>query len=95
MNIEAMPVLRIEIERLKHTIVSMIGARGSELGEYISAEMDKAVHNYDWEGHVRKIVHETINERIKAYFSYGDGAKAIKSAIDQGFNSSIKSMDDL
>lgn len=89
MNIESLPVLRVEIERLKHSIVSMIGAHNSELGDYISAEMSKAINSYDWEGQVKGIVHEAINEKIKNYFSYGDGAKAIREAIEQGFNVAI------
>lgn len=89
MNIEAMPIMKVEIERLKHSIVSMIGARNSELGDYISAEMDKAINSYDWEGQVKTIVHDVINDRIKSYFSYGDGYHAIKSAIDAGFNVGI------
>ena len=89
MNIESLPVLRVEIERVKNSILSMIGAHNSELGDYISAEMRKAINSYDWEGQVKGIVHEAINEKIKSYFSYGDGAKAIRDAIEHGFNLAI------
>ena len=89
MHIEALPMVKVEIERLKQSVLSMIGARNSELGDYISAEISKAINSYDWEGQVKGIVHEAINDKIKIYFSYGDGAKAIRNAIEQGFNVAI------
>lgn len=89
MHIEALPMVKVEIERLKQSVLSMIGARNSELGDYISAEISKAINIYDWEGQVKGIVHEAINDKIKGYFSYGDGAKAIREAIEEGFKSAI------
>jgi hypothetical protein len=87
MDYNAMPILRMEVEGVKAAILTYLGARGSELGDALSAEIDKAIAEYDWQGEVKRIVHATISEKINYYFKFGDGAKAVEDAVVEGFNS--------
>ena len=85
MNYEAMPKIRLEVESMKASIIAHLGARGSELGEQLDAEITRAIDSYDWQGKVSSIVHAALDEKIASYFKYGDGAKAVEDAISEGF----------
>lgn len=86
MDYKAMPILRMEVEGMKAAILTHLGARGSELGDALSAEIDKAIAEYDWQGEVKRIVHAALSENINYYFKFGDGAKAVKDAVVEGFD---------
>lgn len=88
MDYKAMPILRMEVEGMKASILTHLGARGSELGEALSAEIDSAIANYDWQGEVKRIVHATLSEKIRYYFTFGEGAKAVQDAVVEGFDAS-------
>lgn len=85
MDYKAMPILRMEVEGMKASILTHLGAMGSELGDALSAEIDKAIANYDWQGEVTRIVHSALTEKITEYFSWGDGSKAVRAAVEDGF----------
>jgi len=94
MNIEALPQLRLEIEHLKYTILAQLGLRGSELGECLSKEVDKAINSYPWERKVQEVTHAAITSHIEHYFKYGNGSRAIKSAVEEGFRNVTKIVSD-
>ena len=85
MNIEAMPIIRLTVEGMKHQILAYIGANGSELGDKIEAEVTKAINSYPWDKDVEKIVHELIEEAVIRFFKYGKGGVAIDKAISEAF----------
>lgn len=86
MNFESVPVIRLEIEHLKHTIVSALGARGSELADALEDEIEKAVKNYPIEQEVERIVRAQITDGIESYFRYGNGRKTIDKTISAIFD---------
>ena len=86
MNSTAMPILRMEVEGMKAAIMSHLGIHGSELGEALSREVDKAIAEYDWLGEVKRITHAVLTDRIHSYFKYGEGAKAVEKAVAEGFD---------
>ena len=92
MKAECIPTVRLELEHMKHCIISALGVHGSQLGEAIDEQVQKAIANYDWEGQVKSIVHEAIQEHIKCHFKYGDGAKAIRASLNQVFEDASSSM---
>lgn len=85
MDYEAMPKIRLEVEHMKHSIISHIGATGSELGEMMGAEITAAVDSYPWKEQVSKIVHDALEQHISDYFKYGTGREAIKVSVDAAF----------
>lgn len=86
MDHNAIPIIRIEIEHMKHSIISHIGALHSDLGEALSVEIEKALANYDWQGQVTKIVHDAITKQIAWHFNHGDGKDMVESAVAEGFD---------
>jgi len=85
MHSKGMPLIRIQVEHMKHAIIEHMGLVGSELGERIGEEVDKAIIAYKWEERIHGIVHNTLNTEIAHYFNYGKGNKIIKEAIAKGF----------
>jgi len=85
MRVEAVPIIRLSVESMKASILQHMGAAGSELGEVISAEIDKTMKNYPWESEVSDIVRAEVRRQIEAYFKYGNGATAINAALDKVF----------
>ena len=86
MNANAIPVIRMDVEMMKSSILHHLGVVGSELGECLDAEIEKAVSSFPWQQRVDEIVHESIDSNIKAYFQYGDGSNAIKLVINEAIS---------
>lgn len=85
MDYQAMPILKVEIKRLSHTINSMLGTHGSELGELLQSSVEKAVASYDMDAKVNEVVKQCIDKHVENYFKFGPGAKAIGSMINASF----------
>jgi hypothetical protein len=85
MKFEAIPILRLEIQNLKHTICQAIGIEGSELEQVIEKAIEQEAHKIIPQ--VSKIVkdsmEEVITERVRTYFNFGKGRKAIDDAIEK------------
>jgi hypothetical protein len=91
MDFAAMPRLRMEIiEGLKASILTHLGAAGSELGQRLGEQVDLCIATYDWEGQVKRIVHQTLTDRIEYYFQYGEGRDAVVAAVNEGFESALQ-----
>lgn len=82
-----MPLVKVEIDRMRHTIVTQLGLMHSELGEALSAEIERAVAEYDWQAHTRRIVNEVLDKCVSDYFSIGPGFDLISSTVEKAFNS--------
>lgn len=83
MNIDAMPLIRLEVESMKHAIISHLGVHGSELGKILDAEIQKAIDTYPWESSVAEIVHDALHSEIERYFRFGEGRKAIQQSVEE------------
>ena len=86
MDYNAIPRLRFEIEGIKSQITAHLGLHGSELGDAINKEIDKAVKSYDFEGQVRHVVYTCLTNKIREYFETGDGKLLIESAIKESLD---------
>ena len=82
MDSKSIPLIRLEIEHMKHSILHHMGLRNSDLGDAIEAEIDKALACYPWETAVRKIVHQQITDQVEWFFKYGEGATAIRESLE-------------
>ena len=63
----------------------MLGASGSELGECIGDQIDKAVSEYDLEGEVKRIVDKSITESVERYMLHGAAKDAINTMVATAF----------
>ena len=79
------PVIKFEVEHMKQTLIAHLGMRGSELGDYVSEAMGRAVENYPWEQRVTEIVHSVLTHEIEKYFECGPGKALIAQAVSAGF----------
>lgn len=85
MRAEAIPEIRLTVNRMKATIVQYLGAAGSELGETMSKQIDDAIANYPWEREVKEIVHKAIHDHVENYFKWGKGHCDLRDAIEKAF----------
>lgn len=88
MRAEALPVIKINIDHMKHSIASMLGVEGSDFEKALNSEIDKQVTELSRE-EIPRIVRESLLECAKTsihqYFSYGDGRLIIDSCIKKAF----------
>lgn len=82
MDFGAIPVIKLEVESMRHAILHHMGLAGSELGEHLSAEIQRAVNEYPWKERVDATVRQALDEAIDGFFRYGRGRQAINKAID-------------
>jgi hypothetical protein len=88
MRAEAFPIIRIEIDHMKHQIASMLGIKGSDLELAINEEIEKQMAIFARETlptMVRETLHEAVEAELKSYFKFGDGATAIQDAVKNNF----------
>lgn len=88
MRAEAIPVIRLEIDHMKHAIVSALGIKGSDLEEAISTEIEKAVREIavtKIPNMVRETLLVCVQDSLTNYFKYGEGRIAIDEAIKDNF----------
>ena len=82
---EGLPMIEVDImvDRWKARIAEFLNKQ--ELESYIKESAFKALDNFDFDSYIEPIVHETIQEEIKSYFSYGKGRDVIEKAVKQAF----------
>jgi len=85
MNYEAMPLVRIQVENMKHSILNHMGVIGSEYAEALDEQIQKALNDYPWEQEVKRIVREEVTAQIQGFFKYGNGHRAISESIEEAF----------
>ena len=88
MRAEAIPIIRLEIDHMKHAIASALGIEGSDLEEFINEEIENQLAilvKDEIPRMVRDAIVQCTQDSLKSYFSYGDGAKAINDAISENF----------
>lgn len=84
LDFSAIPIIRVEVDRLKSSIVHMLGMQGSILGERVAEQIDRAIADYPWQQQVEEAVSTAVTKAISQYFNYGRGWVAIKEAVEQG-----------
>lgn len=86
MNGLPMPILKIEIDRLKERVTHALVIHEHEISEAVSKAIDKAVASFPFEEEVERIVHKETREAVERYFRMGEGRKAIDAVIDRAFS---------
>lgn len=85
------PVIKIEIERMKHTMLTMLSEHSAQL----DADMRAAVESYCSEGNIQRVINQAareamdaaIKEEVRRFFQYsGAGRAAIREAVLQHLN---------
>lgn len=75
------PLVRIEVEEMKHSVMHYLGAHHQEIEEQVKAQLERVIENYDFERRVREAIHTVIDGAILGYFKYGQGREAVEKAV--------------
>ena len=92
-TISAMPIIKLEVESMKHTVIAMLSEYFAKMDE----DIRRAVHLACTAEKISLIISETAEREIKAvieeeisrFFRYGDGRSAVRDTVtnmlkDQG-----------
>lgn len=83
---QAFPVIKIEIEEMKHAILHHFNAYQSKLSDYVREQIEIAIQCYDFESEVKKAVDGVITQALEQYFKWGDGNKLISKTLTEALN---------
>ena len=86
MNFDAVPIIKIELENMRHSIMAHLGIVGSELSEILDKKIQEAIESYDFSGKVNAIVSTVITEAIEYCFRYGGGRQCINETVNDVLN---------
>lgn len=84
MSIE-MPIIRLELQAMKNTVMHHLGGMHTEIEKYVDAEIDKAICAFDFEGIVREVIKQQLRKTIESYFEYGQGRQDLEDAVSKAF----------
>lgn len=81
----SVPLIRLEVERMKFQIISALTRYADQLNQQI----EQAVEVFCVEDNINKIIQDAVNDAIKTvlndeislYFRYGEGRKIVFDAI--------------
>ena len=93
MNLRAIPIVKLELEGMKHSILTHLGLATNELSEAVSAQIEKAIESFDFSDAVLRASSGAIAETIEDYFKYGQGRQFIQQAIQDAFSKMFLSND--
>lgn len=81
MNYECVPIIRLEVERLKTCVCHMMGIKGSELEKVIRDKIDSIDIKRKIEELVEKDLESILTTAIKEYFLFGEGKESMRKII--------------
>lgn len=81
------PIIKLEVERMQYTLKALLSEHAAAMDEMLQ----KAVDNYCTDdnlkavidGAARQALDAAIKEEVRAFFSYGDGRKAVAAAVKE------------
>ena len=81
MDLTGLPMVRIEIDSMKHSILKAITDTNSSFTKDLEPAIERAIQSYDWEGKIKLEVHDAIAKAVARFYSYGSGYDAIEAAV--------------
>jgi hypothetical protein len=80
-----MPMIRLEVEGMRQTVVTALTARQLELDEYVRNALDVVCSPDNVQRIVQAAAEDAIQkavaEEVAHFFRYGNGREAIKQAV--------------
>ena len=86
------PIIRLELEQMKHTLLVALGKHNQELSAKAEAQITKAIEDFNWQQETTVIVHDAIRNALQSYFGYGEGYNFISEAINKAFTGMFKAV---
>lgn len=86
----SIPIIRLHVEGMKHSIITALTEYQAQMDE----DVKKAVESYCTEENVSRVVREAaaaeidkaIKDEIHHFFSYGEGRKIVRAAVQAGLS---------
>ena len=79
------PEIRLDLQGLKMGVIHHLSSYNREMEEYVGAELEKIVQDFDFDKVIRETSAEAIKsateKAIKDYFNYGEGFEEIKKMV--------------
>jgi len=90
MPLERYPLIKLEIEEMKHSVLHHFNSYQQDLSKCVKQEIDRAINGFDFEGAVRESAHAVIKDAIESYFKYGEGRTALNEIVSEILNRLFK-----
>ena len=87
-----LPIIRLEIEGMKHTIMQYLSKYHMEIEDIVSQEIDQALEGIDLRAKVRAEIADCVNRSIESYFRRGDGAKVVEAAVWESLTGNMENV---
>ncbi len=92
-----MPVITLEIQGMKHTVMHMISNHTAAIDKDVQDSIDRLITEDNIRQVINSAVKDALERAIKSsisdYFSYGDGRKAVDGAVKEAISAKLKSME--
>lgn len=80
-----MPIIKFEIDGLKHTLVRCLSERAIEMDQYIQQEVESFCSDENLErvikAYAKNALDTAIREEVDHFFRYGEGRIAVAEAV--------------
>jgi t-SNARE complex subunit (syntaxin) len=85
-----LPVIRIEVERMRHSITTLLTEYQAQMDSYVRDAVDKFCE----EDNLRAIIGASVNtelrraidDEIKTFYTDGEGRKVIREVVENVFS---------
>lgn len=93
MSLPIMPVISLEVDQMKHTLVIAMRQYTNQLNEILRASIEA----YCTQDNLRRVIEEetrrtleaVLREEVKNWFLHGEGREVIKKAIEQKLRDNV------
>ena len=75
------PIIRIELQNIKESILHHFDLRNLDLSKQIREQMDAAIESFNFDQIVKTATHKAISTAIHKYFDYGEGSRIINKTV--------------
>ena len=58
------PIIRLELEHMKHSIIHAMGVHFVEMDEAVQRAIKRAIDNFDYGGEIEKLAHRIIQQAL-------------------------------
>lgn len=95
-----LPIIRLEVQGIKYTVVRALTEHAAQMDADIQAAVEEYCTPQNLQSIVRTAAHDAlraaIEEEVKAFFTYGDGRKAVAAAVKESIlqNKTYTAMDE-
>jgi hypothetical protein len=79
------PTLKFELEGIRQTLLTSLGAMNKEIEEAVDAELSTFIKQYNYtasiRSHMQPILDQTIARALTRHFEYGPGKELLDKAL--------------